>query len=507
MNKITRSFVTGVDFSPEFSNMVKAKLLNSLFKPTDIASLVYFRIAFGGIMLLEVIRYFQYDRIKRYYLEPKFLFTYYGFDWVHPWPGDGLYYHFLALGVLSFFIMLGLFYRVSAFLFFLGFTYIFLLDQTHYLNHFYFVSLVSFLMIFVPANRAFSIDAWRRADIRSETAPAWALWILRAQMGIVYFYGGLAKLNSDWLHGEPMRMWLAERAYYPYVGWLFTQEWMAYFFSYGGLLLDLLVVPLLLWQKTRIFAFCWAVAFHLSNAYLFRIGIFPWFSIAATTLFFSPDWPRLFVRWCWGLFSKEKHPKEIHKHLVSNVTAQLHPGHRITIVLLGIYFAIQILVPLRHHLYPGNVSWTEEGHNFSWMMKLRSKKAKAKFFATDPLTDMTWEINILDYLTYKQRNTMDTRPGMILNLSHNLAKGLRKQGYEQIEIRAEVWASLNGRKLQLLVDPTVNLAAQPSSLLPAKWIIPLIEPFPTREQRNDYIKKLTNRMNPLRRQNEETNDL
>jgi len=63
------------------------------------------------------------------------------------------------------------------------------------------------------------------------------------------------------------------------------------------------------------------------------------------------------------------------------------------------------------------------------------------------------------------------------------------------------------RKLQLLVDPTVNLAAQPSSLLPAKWIIPLVEPFPTREQRNDYIKKLTNRMNPLRRQNEETNDL
>ena len=141
------------------------------------------------------------------------------------------------------------------------------------------------------------------------------------------------------------------------------------------------------------------------------------------------------------------------------------------------------------------------------MMKLRSKKAKARFFATDPVTDKTWEINIRDYLTYKQRNTMDTRPDMILNFSHYLANEFKKQGYDQIGIRAEVWTSLNGRELQLLVDPKVNLASQPRSLLPAKWIIPLVEPLPTREQRNDYIKKLTNRMNPLRRQNEETNDL
>src|SRR3972149_5069871 len=234
MNEFTHSFFTGANPSPEFSHRAITKLLSFFFKPIDIASLVYFRIAFGGIILWEVIRYFQYDRIKRYYLEPKFLFTYYGFDWEHPWPGEGLYYHFLALGVHSLFIMLGFFYRVSTFLFFLGFTYVFLLDQTHYLNHFYFVSLVSFLMIFIPAHRAFSIDAWRRQAIRSETAPAWALWILRAQMGIVYFYGGLAKLNFDWLHGEPMRIWLCTRAYFYYSGWVFSSGRTACFFCSGG---------------------------------------------------------------------------------------------------------------------------------------------------------------------------------------------------------------------------------------------------------------------------------
>ncbi len=472
----------------------EGSLWSRLFSPVDISSLVYFRIAFGGIMLWEVIRYFQYDRISRYYIEPKFFFTYYGFDWVKPWPGDGMYYHFIALGALSLFIMLGIFYRMSTALFFLGFTYVFLLDQANYLNHFYFVSLVSFLMIFVPAHRAFSIDAWRRPEIHSESTPTWALWVLRAQMGIVYFYGGLAKLNWDWLQGEPMRIWLAKRAYYPYVGWLLSQEWAAYFFSYGGLLLEFLAVPLLLWRRTRIFAFCWVVAFHITNAYLFNIGIFPWFSIAATALFFSPGWPRRFLRWCRGLVSKEKMPKETDEHPILDATAPLKAGQHLTVALLCIYFAFQFLFPLRHHLYPGNVSWTEEGHNFSWMMKLRSKKAKIRFLATDPATNKTWKIDILDKLTYNQRKTMSTRPDMILNFSHYLADELRKEGYEDIEIRAEVWASLNGRKLQLLIDPNADLAAVPPSFMPAKWITPLTEPLPSRDEIKEIIEETNNRM-------------
>ncbi len=494
MNSQNQPFVTGVNTSRELVTKVNQKLSSFLSKPVDIASLVYFRIVFGAIMLWEVIRYFQYDKIKRHFLEPKFLFTYYGFDWVHPWPGDGMYYHFIVLGVLALFIMIGLFYRISTILFFLGFTYVFLLDQTQYLNHFYFVSLVSFLMIFVPAHRAFSIDAWRQRDIRSDTAPSWALWVLRAQMGIVYFYGGLAKLNSDWLHAQPSQFWLAARADYPLIGWFFAQEWFAYLFSYAGLLFDLFIVPLLLWHRTRIFGFCWAVAFHITNAYLFSIGIFPWFSIAATALFFSPDWPRLFIAWCRGLFIKEKRTIEKHEQPISPVTTPLKLGEHITIALLVIYFAFQLLVPLRHHLYPGNVSWTEEGHNFSWHMKLRGKLASARFFADDPVSNKTWEIDVRDYLTSNQFYAMSKRPDLILNFTHYLAKELQKQGYEQIEIRAHVFASLNGRKPQYLVDPTVNLASEPCSLLPAKWIMPLTQPLPTRKQINNMVDKMTDRM-------------
>src|SRR5262245_30392366 len=180
------------------------RLCAALFNPVDISFLVFFRIVFGGITLWEVYRYFTYGWISRYFVEPALTFTYYGFSWVKPWPGRGMYIHFFVLGVAAACVMVGFLYRFTAPIFFLAFTYFFLLDQTRYLNHFYLVSLISFLMCFLPAERAFSVDALLRKSIRSDVVPAWTLWLLRAQVGIPYFYGGIAKLNSDWIHGgEP----------------------------------------------------------------------------------------------------------------------------------------------------------------------------------------------------------------------------------------------------------------------------------------------------------------
>ncbi|MEJ7873187.1 MAG: HTTM domain-containing protein, partial [Rubrobacteraceae bacterium] len=119
--------------------------MGHLFAPVDIASLVFFRIAFGVLMLWEVWIQFSNGLIQRNYIDPTYHFTYYGFGWVQPWSGNGMYLHFLALGVLAVCIALGLWYRVSVVLFFVGFTYVFLLDQALYLNHFYLICLVSFV--------------------------------------------------------------------------------------------------------------------------------------------------------------------------------------------------------------------------------------------------------------------------------------------------------------------------------------------------------------------------
>ena len=454
--------------------MVSRRSSSLFFAPLDIASLVCFRILFGAIMMWEVWRFFSHDWVRTHFIAPKFLFTYYGFDWVRPWPGGGMYVHFLILGVLALFVAVGFFYRISAALFFLGFTYVFLLDQSRYLNHFYLVVLMSLLLVLVPAHRAVSIDAWRRTAQRADSAPAWALWLLRAQLGIVYFYAGVAKLNADWLQGEPMRMWLAKRDDYDLVGRfvpigrLFTQEWMVYFVAYGGLLLDLFATPLLLWKRTRPYAFVVVVGFHLTNAWLFNIGIFPWFMIAATLLFFPADWPRRVFN--WSRAEPAAPPAASHG-------ARSRLGRGLTVTLLGVYLLVQVVVPLRHFLYPGTVHWTEEGHRFAWHMKLRDKSSKVAITATDPDTAASWKIKLSEYLTKRQVRKMAGRPDMILQFCHHIAEVYRQQGHAEVEVRAEVEVSLNGRKRQLLIDPTVDLAAQPRTLRHVSWILPLETPL------------------------------
>jgi len=340
------------------------KKTDKLFEPVDIASLVFFRVSFGLIMLWEVFRY--WPRIEWNYLIPIFHFKYYGFEWVKVLPGDGMYYLFVMLGILAVLITLGLFYRVASILFFFGFIYVFLLDQTYYLNHFYLVCLFSFLLIFTPCNRSSSLDALINPTKRSQFIPAWCVWLLRAQIGIVHFYAGLAKLNPDWLHGEPMRAWLAERASYPVLGQFFTEEWAVYLFSYGGLGFDLLIVPLLLFRKTRVIGYIWVIIFNSLNAYLFKIGVFPWLMMSATLIFFSPGWPRQFL-------ATVQQKKLYLEEEAASIPAFSHFYRFSTILFVAVYLTFQLIMPLRHYLYPGNVSWTEEGHRFSWRMKLNRK--------------------------------------------------------------------------------------------------------------------------------------
>ncbi|WP_428323871.1 HTTM domain-containing protein [Nitrosopumilus sp.] len=443
-------------------NITKTTILQKLFEPRDIAILVYFRFIFGAIMLWEVFRYFEHDWISKYWIEPTFHFTYYGFDWVKPWPGDFMYLHFAAMGVLSICILVGFKYRICTILFFLAFSQIFFSEQSRYLNHFYLIWLVSFVLIFIPANRAFSIDSWLNKKIRTDFISAYSIWLLRILVGIPYFFGGIAKLNPDWLAGYPLRFWLESEAdTFPLLGQFFTEEWFVMFFAYGALFVDLLAVPFLLWRRSRIFAYVILVSFHLLNAQLFSIGIFPWFMIFATLVFFDPSWPRVLKRF------------KVSKKQKSKITT-LSKNQKIVLSLILIFLVVQITLPLRHYAYPGNVSWTEEGHNFAWHMKLRDKDTVfIEFTATDPSTGRSWVVDHDEDLTQRQESKMSTRPDMILQYSHFLAEKYRNQGYDDIEIRVDMMSSVNGRDYQKLIDPDVDLTKEPRTLLPKSWIVPL----------------------------------
>ena len=438
-------------------------------------------------MLWEVYRYFTNGWIGRYFVEPVINFTYYGFSWVKPWPGRGMYIHFIVLGLAAACVMIGLLYRFAAPLFFLAFTYSFLLDQTRYLNHLYLVCLISFLMCFLPAERAFSVDALLRRKIRSDVVPAWTLWLLRAQVGIPYFFGGIAKLNADWIHGgEPMRTWLRPLTSASGGSPTFTSDWVVYGFVIGGLMLDLLVVPLLLWRPTRPFAFVAAVLFNLINAVIFDIGIFPWLMLGSLLIFFPPDLMRRFARAFTSpgeeFADGERSQASVKPKTVAdpNSCQTLSASQKLVAGLLAAYLAVQVSLPLRHYLYPGNVSWTEEGHNFAWHMKLRTKVGEAVFTVTHPPSGQTWIINPEDYLRSHQVMKVTTKPELILQFSHYLAEEKRRAGYDDVEVRARAMVSLNGRQPQLLIDPNVDLTKEQVSLLPARWIVPLTTPLGSR---------------------------
>lgn len=437
-----------------------------LFEPVDIASLAWFRIAFGAVLLWEVLRYFQHGWIESMFMAPRVHFTYYGFEWIRPWPGTGMFWHFLGLGVLACLILVGLWYRWATGLFAVGFAYVFLLDKAYYLNHFYLVLLLSGVMVVVPAHRAWSVDAARNPALQADYVPAWSLWLLRFQVGIPYVYGGLAKLNGDWLQGHPMQMWMSRmeeaRSIVPWFG----EHWLALVFSYGGLLLDLLVVPGLLWRRTRPLAFSLAVGFHLFNAAVFRIGIFPWLMICATTLFLAPDWPRRVLR-----LPAPPQPRR------GSPTGKPWGWRRGVAVVLAIHLILQVSIPFRHWLYPGNVDWTEEGNRFSWRMMLCDKTGVMRILMTELRSGHSTDVDLRQWLTPQQLERLGRDPEILREFATLLTADAAAKGLGDVEVRVYTLCSLNGRKPQLLVDPTMDLGRQPRRLGSQSWIVPLQEPL------------------------------
>ncbi|MCH8744889.1 MAG: HTTM domain-containing protein [Chloroflexi bacterium] len=508
--------------------------LSVLFRPIDSSFLAYFRIAFGSIMVWETWRFINNDWIGRYFSGKEFYFKYWPFDFVQPWPGEGMYIHLVVMGIFACFVALGLFYRISAAAFFLMITYLFLLEKARYLNHLYLVCLLSFVMVFLPAHRYLSLDVLLRPALRAVTAPLWTLWLLRFQIGVPMLFGGLAKLNMDWLRGEPLRAWLAARTDFPVLGQLFLNEPVVWVMVYTALLADLFFIFYMLHRRTRVFGFILVLLFHFMNARLFDIGIFPWLMIAATLVFFGPDWPRRvwcdiktrhsyrlpmlavgaalgFVIGAWlperfdlmhaiigalgvGIaayhldepFAKpgpaSESPTSVlveaqgieHRHVRSRLTG----FQKCAVGLLGLWVAVQVLVPLRHLVIPGDVHWTEEGHEFAWHMKLRDKDSEGFFVVTDRAVGEEWVVDPREHLTQRQTSKMASRPEMILQFAHYLERLAIADGHDDVEVRAHMVSSLNGRVAQRLIDSKVDLTLQSRPWLGhASWILPLETPL------------------------------
>ena len=442
---------------------------NWFIRPKHIAPLVVLRIAFGAIVLVSTIRFMLRGWISAFYIKPQFHFTFYGFNWVKPLGEKGMYLLFAIMLISAVFVMLGLLYRAAAVSFFLCFTYAELIDKTTYLNHYYFVSIIAFLMIWVPANRYFAVDAWLQPKLKANYVPGWCINIFKLQLVLVYFFAGLSKLNYEWLIAAmPLRIWLPASSHLWLVGSLLTQLWVAYVFSWFGAIFDLVIGFLLLTGRYRKWAYVAVVVFHLVTGWFFKIGMFPYIMIMVTLVFFSVQTHlKIIAALRKLLFIKYNGDAVNHTHNFSSGAL------KITGTLLVVHFALQLVMPFRYLLYPGKLYWTEEGYRFSWRVMLMEKGGTAFFHVKDPATGKTTEIINSQYLTEFQENMMATQPDMILQYAHFLAGEYEKKGIKNPVVTAESYVTLNGSGSRLYVDTTVNLAKQQETFFGRhKWILP-----------------------------------
>ena len=429
-----------------------------LFKYIDNSALIVFRIIFGALIFLESVGAIFTGWIKRTLIEPEFTFSFIGFEWLQPLPGNGMYVYYAIMGLFGFLVMIGYKYRISIIGFTILWTGTYLMQKSSYNNHYYLLILLCLVMSIQPANRYLSVDARLNPSIKSIKMPQWCSYIFILQMWIVYTYASIAKWYPDWFDTSVVELLMRSRADYYIIGDLLQQKWVHYCIAYFGVLFDLLVVPLLLWKPTRKFTFFMSLFFHLFNSIVFQIGIFPYLSIGLIVFFYQPQTIR-------SIFLKKK---PFYEDEEVNIPKYKH----YFIMPLIIYFIIQVALPLRHWGIQDDVLWTEEAHRMSWRMMLRTKKGIATYLIVDKETNETTKVNLDDYLTRKQKGNVSTKPDVIWQFAQRLKKEYEAKG-QDIAVYVNASVKVNGKGWRQLIDPDVDLAlVKWNPFKHSDWILP-----------------------------------
>lgn len=426
---------------------VISKIRNYCFTDVNNSPLILFRILFGLLLLKDFYGAYTSGWIKEVFIDSSFRFTFIGFEFLNVLHGNGMYVYYAVMSLAAIFISVGFLYKPSAFILATMWTGIYLAQKSYYNNHFYLMVLLTWLMVFMPANRRLALDIKARLAKPSNVCNRWHIHIFIIQIAIVYTFAAIAKMYPDWLHAIPVKIWFKRYANYNHIGYFFRSDWFAYLVAYSGLLFDLLVVPALLWKRTRVLAVIAMVMFHFFNNFAFNIGVFPFLALSLNVFFFPAS---LFDR----IIPKVRTPDASLK--------QSSKYQNISLILIFLYVIWQLLTPLRHHFYKGDVAWTEEGHRMSWRMMLRTKRGDAKFYIKEKRTDSTWTVLPEEHLLQHQAIFVAQKPDFAWQYAQYLKKYYKHKGIN-VSVYAECYCSLNGREKKLLINPDTDLAAE-------KWL-------------------------------------
>ncbi len=414
------------------------------FKSIDNSPLIVFRIFFGLLIACESFGAIMTGWIKKVLIDPQFTFSFIGLDWLQPLPNNLMYIYFAIMGCLGICIMLGFKYIYSIITYTFLWAGVYFMQKSSYNNHYYLLLLVSFCMIFLPANQYKSLDVKLGFLKEKLTMPNWVSLLFISQIIIVYFYASIAKLYPDWLDGTFTKNLLQGTTTRPFFLELFSKKWFYMFIAYAGILFDLLVVPLLLIKKTRTFALICSIIFHIFNSITLHIGIFPFFALTFILFFYEPETIR-------SIFLKKKKRVENEELDFSSFKALKY--------LFIPYIIIQILLPLRHHFIEGDVLWTEEGHRLSWRMMLRERSGYIYIKIKDNKTNQIFKYDYYKNLSSLQARKLATKPDFIWQYCQRIKK---EYAGKDISIFIDCKNSINRKPLKTLIDPKTDFAK-------AKW--------------------------------------
>ena len=449
---------------------MNTSLKNYINQYSDSSPLILFRIGFGILMCYSLIRFWLKGWIETLYLNPSFHFSYYGFEWVKP-IDEYTYLIFILCFISSFFVAIGYRYKLSIILFFLSFTYIEMMDKTTYLNHYYFISILSFIMIFLPANVGHSLDSYLNKKYYVKI-PRWNIDIIKILIAVVYLYSGVAKMNSDWLfQAMPLKIWLTSKYDLPIIGEsLMQKNWVHYFMSWGGMIYDLTIPFLLIEKRTRILGFALVVFFHVFTAVLFPIGMFPYIMIFSSLIFFNQRFHKKTLKYLEQLLISIKPNLDLKRtQIINNSKIKFE---KIKLSVVTVFLIVQLLFPFRYFLYPGELFWHEQGYRFSWRVMLMDKVGYTTFKIKEKRSGNTFMVNNENFLTPLQEKQMSFQPDFILEFAHYLGDKFSDE-FNEVEVYAESFVALNGRPSQRFIDPEVNLYAEVESFKNKTWVLPL----------------------------------
>ncbi|NNM23935.1 MAG: HTTM domain-containing protein [Flavobacteriaceae bacterium] len=414
-----------------------------LFQRIDNTGLVLWRGIFGLLITLEAFGAIATGWVKNTLVDPQFTFNFIGFDFLQPLPGTGMYYYFALMGIFGILVTFGYRYRFSMFCYALMWTCVYLMQKTAYNNHYYLMMLLCWLMVFLPANSWWSLDAKKDPSVRSISAPRWTYLVIIFQVWIIYTYAAIAKIYPDWLDGTVAAYFMKGKADYWLIGDLLQFRWVHMSIAYFGIFFDLLIVPLLLWKKTRVTAFWISVFFHLFNSIVFQIGIFPYMSIAFALFFFSSETlQKVFLR---------------NRPLYREGEVEIPKYKSLLLIVFSTYFLVQLLLPLRHWTFKDDVLWTEEGHRLAWRMMLRAKSGLLSVYVVNKKTGLRNNFNYNEILSQKQRRSVKTKPDLIWQLVQRIKQMEADRGND-VEIYVVTRVRVNGGAYFPLIDPNVDLA-------------------------------------------------